>query len=95
LARQKQNSPFAKVQGEVAPYDFQLARNPKIGAKALDSLHKQFAPYVKRIVVSGASLWPSTAVIGAMGQAVQGLFTGQTDVTGVLKAADNAWDSSG
>jgi ABC-type glycerol-3-phosphate transport system substrate-binding protein len=91
VARQKQNTLLAKVAGGMAAYDYAAVLNPKIGAKALDEDHAPLAPYAKKIVIAGSTTWPSTAPLIAMGQAAQGLLTGQTTVDDVLKAADAAW----
>jgi raffinose/stachyose/melibiose transport system substrate-binding protein len=93
MAREKQDRLFSTINGGVSPYDYQRAFNPRIGARALDELHQFASSFATagRIRVTGHALWPSTDPFLAIGNAVQGLFTGQTTVDDVLRAADNAW----
>ncbi|PPG26003.1 sugar ABC transporter substrate-binding protein [Pseudoclavibacter sp. RFBG4] len=59
------------------------------------------SPYasVEQVLTDGSytplpnSLWPNQAVYDELQKGVQGLFTGQTTVDGVLSAMDAAWDS--
>jgi raffinose/stachyose/melibiose transport system substrate-binding protein len=93
IAREKQSRLFSKILGEESPFDYQRALNPKIGAKALDDIHQFAAPYVTKgkIRISGQSTFPSTGSYVAIATTVQGLFTGQSSVDDVLKAADDNW----
>jgi raffinose/stachyose/melibiose transport system substrate-binding protein len=93
IAREKQNRLWSKVQNEQSPFDYQRAFNPKIGAKALDDIHQWAASFATagKIRISGQATWPTTEPFVAIATQVQGLFTGQTTVDDVLRAADNAW----
>jgi hypothetical protein len=93
MAREKQARLFARIIGEVDPFTIQQVLNPKIGVKALDAAHQYMAAHAAsgKVAVSGHLLWRSTETFTSFGTTVQGLFTGQTTVDDVLRAADTAW----
>ena len=52
------------------------------------------APYGARITILRYVLWPAPEISLAIAQQALGLFTGQSSVDSVLKAADAAWDKA-
>lgn len=91
LAQPEQSRILAKTVGTVAPQDYARARDAKVSAKALGKDHELFAPHASRFVVNPSNLWPTPEIASEMAQAAQGLFSGQSTVDDVLKAADEAW----
>jgi raffinose/stachyose/melibiose transport system substrate-binding protein len=87
VAREQQNTLFAKISYGVAPLDAKKGLLPDWG--------KELRPLFKPALIKGQDAdaeWPNSRVYEeAYAPGIQGLFTGQTTIDSILKKMDDLW----